>query len=237
MIRIAIVEDEEVYSRQLEEYLNTFMRESGETISYRVFRNGEQLLFDYQPDYDILLMDVEMPGMDGITAARKVREQDQEVIILFITNMAQYALQGYTVQARSYLLKPVNYYGFAMELQGAIDTLAKRRTSALLVLGEDGLQKVRIGDILYIESRKHDLFIHTAAGVIRIRESMRNMEARLEGYYFVRCNVSYLVNLVYVNGIREDDVIVGQERLPVSRQKRKAFIRALSLYIGGSQIA
>ena len=167
-----------------------------------------------------------------MTAAARIRENDSDVIIIFITNMAQYALQGYKVRARSYILKPVNYYSFSLELYDAIASLSKKVDNFLLLSGEEGIQKIQISDILYVESQKHYMLIHTKDQIIEIRETMKNMESKLKKYYFERCNVSYLVNLAYVSSIRGDMVVVGEEKLPISRQKRKTFISILTKYIG-----
>lgn len=233
MIKIAIVEDDSQYIDTLKEYIARFMRENSVSIDLKIFTDGKQIVFDYEPLYDIILMDIEMPGLDGMSAAEKIRETDRDVIIIFITNMAQYAIKGYQVRARSYILKPVNYYSFEMELKEAVGTLAKKKNDALLLPGEDGLVKVMVGDIYYLESQKHQMLIHTKSGVIQIRETMKNMEEKLAEYYFERCNVSYLVNLSHVNGIVGDCVDVEGEQLPISRQKRKGFIVALSNYVGG----
>ena len=233
MIKIAIVEDDSQYIDTLKEYIARFMKENGVSIDLKIFTDGKQIVFDYEPLYDIILMDIEMPGLDGMSAAEKIREVDKDVIIIFITNMAQYAIKGYQVRARSYILKPVNYYSFEMELKEAVGTLAKKKNDALLLPGEDGLVKVMVGDIYYLESQKHQMLIHTKSGVIQIRETMKNMEEKLAEYYFERCNVSYLINLSHVNGIAGDCVDVEGEQLPISRQKRKGFIAALSNYVGG----
>lgn len=234
MIRVAIVEDDENYISTLKEYIARFTREKEISIRTEVFRNGEKLLFQYDSRFDIILMDIEMPQMDGMTAAKKIREQDKEVIIIFITNMAQYAIQGYQVRARSYILKPVNYIGFEFEFSEAIGTLSKKKENSFLVQGEEGMCRVRVGEIYYIESQKHRLILHTGNGILQTRESMKNMEERLQKFHFARCNVSYLVNLAHVSGIEADMAIVGGEYVPISRQKRKSFLGALTSYIGGT---
>ena len=237
MLRIAVVEDDTACARQLQEYILRFSRERGETIETEVFTDGAQLVMDYRPVWDILLLDIEMPRMDGMTAAQTVRRADPSVIIIFITNMAQYALKGYTVQARSYILKPVNYYGLSMELQEAIDYINRNRRQngrALLLPSGGGIDKVNLSDITYIESQRHNLFIHTTGGVLRIRESMNAMEANIDDPAFARCGVSFLINLAWVSGITEGrEVLVGGDRVPISRQKYKDFMAALSEYLGG----
>lgn len=234
MIKIAIVEDDKNYIATLQDYISQFTRENGVIIDVDVFTDGNKVIFNYQPIYDIILMDIEMPEMNGMTAAARIRENDSDVIIIFITNMAQYALQGYKVRARSYILKPVNYYSFSLELYDAIASLSKKVDNFLLLSGEEGIQKIQISDILYVESQKHYMLIHTKDQIIEIRETMKNMESKLKKYYFERCNVSYLVNLAYVSSIRGDMVVVGEEKLPISRQKRKTFISILTKYIGGT---
>lgn len=233
MIRIGIAEDDPAYVDQIQQYLNRYMREYGETFSTKVFENGMQLAFEYQPVYDILLLDVEMPVLDGISAAKRIRKQDGDVQILFITNMARYAIDGYSVHARAYILKPINYYGFSLELQDAIASLKHRQANSLLLQTEEGLSKLPVGKITYVENQKHDLLLHTDGETIRVRANMKDMEAQLAPFHFCRSSVSFLVNLARVTGISGDDVLLDDVRLPISRQKRKEFVAALTLYIGG----
>lgn len=232
MVKLAIVEDDKGHIESLKTYIDKYMKENGASIEVKVFRDGNQIVFDYQPVYDIILMDIEMPGMDGMTAAQEIRKVDKDVVIIFITNMAQYAIQGYKVRAHSYILKPVNYYSFSMELQEALASISKKTDDFLLLPGEDGLQKIAVGEILYVESQRHRMLIHTKSQVIAIRETMKNMEQKLSKFYFERCNVSYLVNLAHVSAITGDIAVAGGALLPISRQKRKSFIAALTKYVG-----
>ena len=108
MIRIALVEDDPAYAEQLLSYLKEYEKESKERISVQTFSDGEDIVTEYRADYDIILMDVEMKFMDGMSAAEEIRKMDTEVVIIFITNMPQYAIQGYRVDALDYVLKPVS---------------------------------------------------------------------------------------------------------------------------------
>lgn len=234
MLRIAVVEDDDSDLARLQEHLQRFSREKGLALQTSVFRNGEQLLFSYQPVYDIILMDIEMPQMDGMTAAQRLRELDPSVILIFITNMAQYAIQGYRVRARAYLLKPVQYISFAMELSDAAQAVDALPEDAFLLRSENGVIRLNAADILYIESQKHDQLFHTRTGVHSMRTTMAELEQRLAPLWFERSGVSFLVNLRCVTGVERDAVLLGEERVPLSRQKRKHFLEALARYIGGS---
>ena len=232
MIRVGLVEDDEDYRRELCGFLDRYTAEYGETFHVRCFSDGAQLVFDYKPDYDVLLMDIEMPKLSGMDAARQVRALDPAVMILFVTNMAQYAIEGYSVQAKAYLLKPLNYYGFALEMQSAIASLQRRGTEYLLLSTDDGIVKVPESHIIYIETDGHDLLFHGLNEVYRTRMSMKEADQRFSGRSFARSSVSYLVNLAYVTGVSADTVTVRGETLQLSRNKRKDFLSALTAHVG-----
>ena len=109
MIRLAIVEDEEVYVNTLMDYLKKFQSETEYEIETVWFRDGCDITDGYKGDYDVILMDIQMKFMDGMSAAQKIREMDTEVVIVFITNMTDYAIRGYEVGAMDYIVKPITY--------------------------------------------------------------------------------------------------------------------------------
>ena len=107
MIRIAIVEDEEAYVQQLISYLHEYQKTANEEIAVTVYRDGDEITSKYKSQYDIILMDIQMKFVDGMTAAEEIRSIDSSVVIIFITNMTQYAIQGYKVGAMDYILRCV----------------------------------------------------------------------------------------------------------------------------------
>ena len=126
MVRILIAEDDSQCFRQLEQFLDDYSRETGRAFQITRFDNGEDLVEHYQPDCDLLLLDVDMPFMDGMTAAGHIRRVDPEVVIVFVTNLAQYAIQGYSVNALDYILKPLNYFSVSPPLTRALPYVKNR---------------------------------------------------------------------------------------------------------------
>lgn len=231
MTRIALVEDDLVCRRQMEEYLARFARETGETFSARAFDDGKDILGNYRAEYDIILMDIQMEHMDGMTAAEEIRRLDSEVVIVFITSLASYAIKGYAVNALDYIVKPVSYYVFSQSLRRAMGQLRRRTRTYLLVDYKNIAQKIDSADIYYIEVDGHNLVYHTADGNITAPGAMRDVETKLADGLFFRCNKGYLVNMAHVNGVVGDDAVVHGVRLQISRAKKRAFMDALNRYI------
>ena len=236
MVRIAIAEDDPAYRATLEEYLDRYRRENGLEAEVTTFSDGLALTEGYRPVYDLLLLDIEMPNLDGMSAAEKIRSSDPEVVIIFITNMAQYAIKGYQVDALDYVLKPVSYAAFAFKLKKALAMVRRREGSDVVIHMAGGLRRMSADEIKYVEVVSHKLYLHTPDEVIAVPGTLRDMEAQLEERHFVRCNKCYLVNLRHVRQVRQNTVDVGGEQLLISRTRKKEFLQALTDYLGGGGI-
>lgn len=172
MIRIAIVEDEEAYVQQLISYLHEYQKTANEEIAVTVYRDGDEITSKYKSQYDIILMDIQMKFVDGMTAAEEIRSIDSSVVIIFITNMTQYAIQGYKVGAMDYILKPISYFAFKERLSQAISRLKHRSSNYVVVPVKGGVLRLDTSDIYYIESQGHNLIYHTC---IRHHECCRRI--------------------------------------------------------------
>ena len=234
MTRIAIVEDEAAVREQLTGYVQRYTRQYGTPFEVSAFASGVEILEEYRPVYDIIFLDVEMPHLDGMETARRIRTLDSDVLLIFITNMAQYAIRGYAVGALDYVLKPVNYYQFCTKLSRAIQRVQRRRGGqVVLQLAGGGIQLLDTADIYYLETHSRMLYYHTSKGEFAARASLQSAEKQLAEYHFVRCNQCYLVNLAYVKGIENDFALVKNDRLEISRRQRTAFLTAVASYMGG----
>jgi DNA-binding LytR/AlgR family response regulator len=132
-VRIAIVEDEAVYQRQLREYLNKYQDEFHCALQISVFDSGISFIHSFSSQFDIILLDVAMPYIDGIETARRIREMDTEVVILFVTNQAQHAIRGYEVDALDYILKPISYFAFSQRLKRALSRVSRKEEPCLVL--------------------------------------------------------------------------------------------------------
>lgn len=233
MIRIAIAEDEFQCAQQLRQYLDTFRQEYHQELEVTVYPNGQVLLDNFKGQFDLLLLDIEMPLLDGMTTAQRIRRRDPEVVILFITNMAQYAIRGYEVDALDYILKPVSYFSFSQRLNRAISRIRSRGKHFLVVPIKGGAKKLDVDSLYYVESQGHNLIFHAESGNYTAGGTMKEIEEKLSGLHFFRCNKGYLVALQHVDGIQDGCALVGGERLLISRSRKNEFLEALANYMGG----
>ena len=230
-MRLAIVEDEKIFADNILGYLQRFQKETGYQIEPVWFQDGCDIVEEYKSDFDVILMDIQMKFMDGMTAARKIREKDSQVVILFLTNMVSYAIRGYEVDAMDYIIKPVTYFSFSEKLKKALKSVEYRKSQYIIVPIEGGIQKVDLSSVYYVECRGHNLFYKQAKEEIESRGTMNKLETLLAPYGFYRNSKSYLVNLEYVDGIQKNECMIHGERIPVSRLKKKEFMQALLKYV------
>ena len=233
MIKIAVVEDDRVYAEQLEEYLRKHEAEYAESFDITFFIDGDAIVSAYQSQFDIILMDIEMKFMDGMSAAEEIRRVDKEVVIIFITNMTQYAIRGYAVEALDYMLKPVSYFAFSQRLNRAISRMKKREQKSLVISVKGGVVRLPVNSIYYIESQWHNLLYHTTSGEYVSSGTLKDAEEALRELHFFRGSKWYLINLQQVQGLGDGFAkLKSGENVPLSRGRKKEFMEALAQHWG-----
>ena len=228
MIRCAVVEDEEAYAECIRAYARRFSEETGHNLSLRFYKDGEDIVEGYSSDIDIILMDIKMQFLDGMSAARKIRKNDEKVIIMFITNLPGYAIEAYEVEAFDYILKPISYEMFSRKLLRAISRVRRQKDDTIIFQTKDGARRVGTASIAYIESRGHQMEVHTEEGLLLLRGKLDELVERLKDHGFVRSNRGYLVNLYHIQALEGDCVLVQGDRLPVSRSRRAELMERLT---------
>ena len=235
-MNVLIAEDEAIFSSLLDTYLHRFAEEKNIQINISLYTNGADLAEHYHPEWDLVLLDVDMPGMDGFSVARSIRETDPDVAIMFITNLAQYAIRGYEVHALDYILKPVSYPALSMKLTRELGNIIRRTERNIMIYQNGSMVRLPLSRLFYVEVYNHSLRYHTPDGMMETTgsKSLTELETELGKEGFCRCHNSYLVNLKHVDAVGDGKVKVGNQLLPVSRSRRNSFMNALMNQMKGS---
>ena len=196
-----------------------------------LYKDGNSFLkaFHKKP-YDLVFLDIEMPEIDGITLAKKLRTLSREVPIVFLTSHIEYALEGYEVNALRYLTKPVNPQKLQEVLQFVSDRMLEERH--LWIKNDLGEQKLRIQDIYYMESQNQNVAIFTKDGDFSVRYNLGDYEKELEADGFFRIHRGYLVSLRHIKTVGKHEVTLNDSTvLPTSRAKEKELKDALFQFV------
>ena len=222
---IALCDDDAVQREYLADLVSAWAAEAGLDVRLALFPSGEAFLARDLGQFSILLLDIEMPGMDGITLARGVRERNETAVIVFITGYAEYIAEGYDVSALHYLMKPVDKSKLFSVLEKAVKTLDKNGKLLPLELGGE-LVMLPLRDLRYIEVQGNYVTFH---GNQAYKVKMPLVEARaLLDERFFRTGRSFLVNLHYVRKVTKTDVYLATgEQIPLSRGLYESINRAL----------
>lgn len=234
MITVAVCDDSKVLVESMETYLKEYGEEMREELKILTFYSGAELLENYNGTYDILFLDIRMLGLDGIEVAEKIRKKDKRVIIIFLTSLIQYALDGYKVNAANYIVKPISKKRLKMEMERWIRELGKKDEPFITFHNDNGNYKVLLKTIRYIETYNRNLLIHTDEENLICYWKMKEMEKKVADNGFARNHASYLTNLYYVESVEKMDIQLSSgEKLPLSKTKKKLFMEQLSRYWGG----
>jgi DNA-binding LytR/AlgR family response regulator len=171
-----------------------------------------------------------MPHLNGLRTAEYIRRMDKFAVIVFISADARYAVSGYAYEALAFLVKPITYENFAIEFKRCLEKVNDGKRRYVVFSTDNGMDRISIDKILYIESLGHRMAINTSDHTYYIYETLTSLEEKLPAKQFSRCNNCYLVNLAHVNGVHGEFVILDGVRLKVSRSRRKGFMEDLSAY-------
>lgn len=235
MRNIAIVEDEDMAAQLLEGYIQQFAAQSNQQFNVTRYHDAVEFLKDYKAVFAVVFMDVQMPHMDGVSASMQLRQIDKTVSIVFITNLVQYAQKGYEVDAVAYLVKPVQYYDFALKFRKALDVYIMNEQKDLLVNTSGGICRISTDKLMYVEIARHRLCYHLVDGVVEVTGVLKKVEDELRRFGFLRCNQCYLVNPRFIVNVKGFDVQVGNETLAISRPRKSAFLKELAQWYAGKE--
>lgn len=233
MIRIAILEDDLCAAQTLQATLNAFAEKNDLLFNIRLYTTAEAFLDDARTSHDIAFLDIELGGMSGMDAAFQLRERDQRVIIIFVTNMAQYAVKGYEVDALYYIIKPISEQSVFYKLQRALALLQANAGTELVLRQSSGLTRISTNDLIYVEITNHRLIYHTDAGAYTAYGSLSDVEKTLRPSGFFRCNSCYLVNARYIQSVVGLSLTLRNgTQLQISHPRKKQFMIDFGSWLG-----
>lgn len=232
IVRIGICDDESHVRLKLREALEKCLIGYELSCEFYEFSSGEALLASYPPSLDLLLLDVKMGQLNGLETAKKIRSFDSVVDIIFLTSFIEFMQEGYVVRAYRYLLKPIDEKKVLKHIIPCIEERLLKQDSYLLIRDKGTVYKIDIHSILYIETQKPRVVIHTLNQPYEVRMSLLEMERRLSGYPFFRSHNSYLIHLSYVEQLSMNTVRIKQDEVPVSKHRVKALKLSMLKLLG-----
>lgn len=222
MIRVAICEDEREIQLLIEDYIKEILKSINVEYEIQKYNSGEELLECNLKNIDILLLDIQMGQLNGMDTARKIREVDNKMEIIFITSLIDYIQEGYEVRAYRYLLKPIKLEELEKHVLTCIKEIEKNKNHYILIKNKSNTYKIYSNEIKYIEVQKKDMRIHTINKTFDVKYSLEKIEKDLNSDEFVRCHKSFIINLNYVENIKLNTAILESgEEVSVSRYRYK----------------
>jgi DNA-binding LytR/AlgR family response regulator len=234
-MKIAICDDDKTQREYLAALVREWAKRSNKTLMLEIFENAQAFLFSWSADqsYDALLLDIQMPGLNGMELARKIRECDELLAIIFITGFSDYMDEGYEVSALHYLMKPVK----EEKLFAVLDRASKKVTKQMktLLIEQDGeMIRVNQEDIISLEAFAHTIDVTTAEQHYQVKSSIDQLDRQLDPKLFVRPHRSYLVGLKYISQLGKTELTLDSGRtIPVSRRRYNAVNQAFIRFFKG----
>lgn len=234
MYRTLIVEDEPREAQRLIDYVRRY----GEThdVAFQIswLRSAMEMLSD-KGHYDLVFLDINLPGIDGMEAAQLMRVYDETTPIIFVTNLSKYAVKGYEVGATGFIVKPVTWGNLSMSLDRALRAVAQSAGRSVMVPTEEGARVVPLSSIVFVEVTGHRLTYHLEGGeALEARGSLGQLEKELAGAPVLRVSKSCLANMDKITLVRAHELqMVTGDVLRVSRTRRREVLDAVTDYLGG----
>ncbi|MBM6815496.1 response regulator transcription factor [Olsenella uli] len=236
MYRALIVEDDPQAAETLRAHLERYAAERGTFFSVEILPSALEFLEGTRPA-DVVFMDIGLPGVSGMEAAEVMRQTDELTPLIFVTDLAQYAVRGYQVDALDFMVKPVTYEDFALRMGRAMRVMDRNAGGTVSVATDEGLRVIAKKDVVYVEIFRHDLYWHVtgSAQPLHARGTLTRVAEELGAERFCRVTASHLINMGQLALIRPGSVVMSDgTEVVISRRRRREVLETLTRYMGGS---
>ena len=232
MFSIAVVEDDDRDAEVLDHCLTRYAQQNDLEFQIHRFADAASFLKTYHSDCDLILMDIDLPAMSGMDAAREIRRIDRSVTLVFVTRMAQYAVEGYAVEAFDYILKPINDYSLNLKLPRILAHVGAQTGDRIMIRTDRETIGLQLRKIWYVEADGHYVNWHTADRVYRSLGTLKAVEQQLPDSF---CTISrwHVVNMQYVRSVMGDEALIGDRQLHIGRSYKQSFLKAYAGYMVG----
>lgn len=236
MLNVAIVDDEAAERQRLRGYLEEVARRKNVEFWVDEYASPDIFLVQYNQRYDLVFMDIEFPhGQSGMEAARALRRMDSTVVLIFVTNIAQMAVEGYEVDALDFIVKPVDPYAFQLKMARALSRVARSASDCITVRQDGVLRGLQVHLIRHLTVAGHYVVYHSREGNFSEYLTLSAAEKKLNSPLFCRCDRGCLVNLRFVSAIKKDICVVDGQELVIARTQRAHFLKAYAEFLGGTR--
>ncbi len=223
-MRICLVDDDSTQLEYLKVLIEEWANKNNINTEISIYHSAEEMLFENEKSYlfDMILLDIQMGKINGIELAKQIREVDKNVIIAFISGMADYVFEGYNVQAIQYLLKPINQDKL-IELLNIAKSMTLKKHKHLIITNSNDKKKINYDQIYYIESMGHNVIIHTEFEEINWKNNLKDISEDLLKNGFTITHRSYIVNLKHIEEVcKERCILSNNKEVPISRNSYKS---------------
>ena len=232
MLEIALIEDQDKWKEEIVSLFREYGKERKELFRFSFYKTGEAFLCDYHDQFHLICMDIGLPGKSGIEISKELRKKNPDVCLIFLTELSQFAIEGYEVNAYDFLVKPMSYEFFKVKMERILEHIKRNEKKYYSLKNSQEVRKIEIGSICFIESEKHYLYYHCEDNTFRERGSLDDICDFFTANDFVRINRSILVNLKKVISYSGNDVVLEKDTLPLSRVYKTSFLNSLNAYLG-----
>lgn len=231
MLQLAICDDEKVYRNDLHKIIRTELELSGMEFHISEFASGEELLRELKnTDCQIIFLDIELKELDGVNTARKLREQKNPAVIIFVTSYPDFVFQGYEVRALNYIMKPYEPEKIKAVLRTALEELDLTSEKYYVIEQRSGIIRIPLNSIKYFASDRRVIHLVTDNASYDFYDKLNDLESGLPDA-FVRIHNRYLIHLKYLDQIDGNFAIVDGESLPISRSCKSDLTIAFAKYM------
>lgn len=220
MILIAIVDNNQLEGQALEECVENCLKEKGVAYMLHKYDNGVEFIRS-RTNYDIVFMDIQLGDMDGVDAAYFLRIVNKDAKLIFVTHLAERAIEGYKVDAIDFILKPADQSAIDYALNKALKSIGEHRQDYFPLKTSDGVISLSTSSIYYVEVYDHDLIYHTEQGDYKVRGRLSDVRERLDDRVFIQCSRSYLVNIRHVKSVHSDHLVINGTKIQIVKSHHK----------------